>query len=165
MQRIRNSWELVKASFSVLSADKELLIYPILSSIGLVLVSIGFIVPTFLAGLFESIDLVGIIVGFLFYFSQYFVITFFNSALVGAALIRLKGGDPTVGDGFRIATDRLGIIFGYTAIAATVGMILRWLSERSRGLGQLAVSLVGLAWNLATFLAVRLKLSGAAPRC
>lgn len=154
MQRIRNSWELVKASFSVLGADKELLIYPILSSIGLIVVSIGFIVPTFLAGLFESIDLIGIIVGFLFYFSQYFVITFFNSALVGAALIRLRGGDPTVGDGFRIAVDRLGIIFGYTAIAATVGMILRWLSERSRGLGQIAVSLVGLAWNLATFLAV-----------
>jgi hypothetical protein len=154
MQRIRNSWELVKASFSVLSADKELLIYPILSSIGLVLVSIGFFVPAFLAELFDSIDLLGIIVGFLFYFSQYFIITFFNSALVGAALIRLRGGDPTVGDGFRIAMDRLGIIFGYTAIAATVGMILRWLSERSSGLGRIAVSLVGLAWNLATFLAV-----------
>jgi hypothetical protein len=154
MQRIRNSWELVKASFSVLSADKELLIYPILCSIGLVLVSIGFFVPAFLAELFDSIDLLGIIVGFLFYFSQYFIITFFNSALVGAALIRLRGGDPTVGDGFRIAMDRLGSIFGDTAIAATVGMILRWLSERSSGLGRIAVSLVGLAWNLATFLAV-----------
>jgi hypothetical protein len=154
MQRIRNSWELVKASFSVLSADKELLIYPILSSIGLVLVSIGFFVPAFLAELFDSIDLLGIIVGFLFYFSQYFVITFFNSALVGAALIRLRGDDPTLRDGFRIAMDRLGIIFGYTAIAATIGMILRWLSERSSGLGRIAVSLVGMAWNLATFLAV-----------
>jgi Family of unknown function (DUF6159) len=31
---------------------------------------------------------------FLFYFSQYFVIFFFNSALVGAAMIRLDGGRP-----------------------------------------------------------------------
>jgi hypothetical protein len=162
MERIRNSWELVKASFSVLSADKELLVYPILSSIGLLIVSIGFFVPTVFAGLFDGlftegalgIDILGIIVAFLFYFAQYFVITFCNSALVGAALIRLRGGDPTLSDGFRIAFDRIGTIFGYTAIAATVGMILRSLSERSKGLGRLAISLVGMAWNLATFLAV-----------
>jgi hypothetical protein len=34
-----------------------------------------------------------------------------------------------------------------------VGLILRWLSERG-SLGRLATSLFGLAWNLATFLAV-----------
>ncbi len=153
IERIKNSWELVKASFSILSADKELLIYPILSSIALLIVSATFIIPTIFAGVFDSI-IVSIIVMFFFYFAQYFVITFANSALVGAALIRLQGGDPTVSDGFRIAVNRIGIIFGYTAIAATVGMILRALSERSRGLGRLAVNLVGMAWNMATFLAV-----------
>ena len=162
IERIRNSWQLVKASFSVLGADKELLIFPILSSIGLLVVTVSFLVPTLFAGVFDSfianpvfnINILGIIVAFLFYFAQYFVITFANSALVGAAMIRLRGGDPTVRDGFRIAFGRIGIIFGYTAIAATVGMILRTLSERSKGLGRLAISLVGMAWNLATFLAV-----------
>ncbi len=162
IERINNSWELVKASFSVLSADKELLIYPILSSIGVLIVTATFIIPTIFAGVFDSIisesvfniNVIGVIVAFLFYFAQYFIITFANSALVGAALIRLRGGDPTVRDGFRIAFDRIGIIFGYTAIAATVGMILRAISERSRGWGRLAVNLVGLAWNLASFLAV-----------
>ena len=33
---------------------------------------------------------------FLFYLVQYFMIFFFNTALVGAAMIRLRGGDPTV---------------------------------------------------------------------
>ncbi len=82
------------------------------------------------------------------------VIFFCNTALVGAALIRLRGGDPTVADGFRIAASRVGPILGYAFIAATVGMVLRAISERSGFLGRLVVSLVGFAWNLATFLAV-----------
>jgi hypothetical protein len=85
---------------------------------------------------------------------QYFVIFFCNTALVGAALIRLRGGDPTVGDGFRIASSRLGPILGYALIAATVGMVLRAISERSGLIGKLVVGLVGLAWNLATYLVV-----------
>jgi hypothetical protein len=162
IQRIRLSWDLVKASFSVLREDKELLIYPILSSIGVLIVTISFALPSLITGGIQigisetgfNIDILGFIIAFLFYFTQYFVITFCNSALVGAAMIRLRGGDPTVRDGFRIAFEHIGIILGYTAIASTVGMILRMLSERSRGLGRLAVSLVGLAWNLATFLVV-----------
>lgn len=88
---------------------------------------------------------------------------FANSALVGAALIRLRGGDPTLGDGFGIATSHLASILGYAAIAATVGMILNFLSRgggsEGKGnplalIGVLASSLVGMAWSLATFLAV-----------
>ena len=100
-----------------------------------------------------GLGLEGYLILFAFYLVQYFVIIYANSALVGAALIRLKGGDPTVGDGFRIAGSRMGAIFGYAAISATVGLILRWFSERG-SLGTIAASLFGLAWGLATFLAI-----------
>ena len=60
---------------------------------------------------------------FLFYLVQYFVIFFFNSALVGAAMIRLDGGDPTLRDGLRIAAGKALPILGYAAIAATVGTV------------------------------------------
>lgn len=159
-QRFSNSWALVKASASVLRADKELLVFPVISAALSVLVLATFAVPSVLAGLFDGaaddsgIPLAGYLVGFLFYVVQYFVIFFCNTALVGAALIRLRGGDPTVADGFRIASSRLGPILGYALIAATVGMILRSISERSGALGKIVVSLVGLAWNLATFLVV-----------
>jgi hypothetical protein len=73
---------------------------------------------------------------FLFYLSQYFVIFFFNSALVGAAMIRLDGGDPTVRDGLRIARSRIVQILGYAAIAATVGLILRVIEERAGFIGR-----------------------------
>jgi hypothetical protein len=67
---------------------------------------------------------------------------------------RLQGGTATVGDGFRIAAQRVGPIFGYALIAATVGMILRAIASRGGTVGQIAASVFGLAWNLATYLVV-----------
>jgi hypothetical protein len=92
--------------------------------------------------------------GFLFYLVQYFVIFFFNAALVGAARIRLDGGDPTLADGFRLAASRWTAILGYAAIAATVGLLLRALQERAGFIGRWIVGLLGIAWTVATFLAV-----------
>jgi hypothetical protein len=157
--RISNSWQLVKASAAVLRADKELIIFPIVSGIGVIIVTLTFALPMFLAGLFDAAffgqnQVVGLLIAFLFYLAHYFVIFFANSALVGAAMIRLRGGDPTVGDGFRIALKHTGPILGYAFVAATVGMILRWLSERSGTLGRIVVSLVGIAWNVTTYLTV-----------
>ncbi len=159
MDKLRNSWELVKASFQVLSADKELVVFPIVSAMGTLIVTLTFALPMFLSGLMDSlfserIQVAGFVVIFLFYIVQYTIIFFANTALVGAAVIRLRGGNPTVGQGFQIAFSRLVNIIGYAMIAATVGMLLRAISERSRGLGRLAVSLIGFAWNIATFLVV-----------
>jgi len=158
--RLSNSWELLKASLRVLMADKELVIFPIISTIGVLLVTVTFALPMILSNVFDrlllggKIEALGFVVAFLFYIVQYTIIFFANTALVGAALIRLRGGDPTVGDGFRIAASRIGPILGYALIAATVGMILRAISQRSRGLGRAIVALIGFGWNVATYLVV-----------
>ena len=47
------SWELVKASWAVLRADKELIVFPIVSMIGMIIVTIAFIIPSIAAGVFE----------------------------------------------------------------------------------------------------------------
>ena len=132
-ERFNRSWELVKASWAVLRQDKELLIFPIVSFLGSIVVLITFAIPMIAAGVFDSmasrgsddIGFFGLVVGFLFYLVMYTVVIFSNTALVGAAMIRLDGGNPTLADGFRIARERLGIIVAYAAISATVGMILR----------------------------------------
>jgi hypothetical protein len=82
------------------------------------------------------------------------VITFFNAAIVGSAVIRLSGGDPTFGDGLRTATSRLPQILAWAALAATVGLVLRAIEERSEKIGQLVAGLMGAAWSIATFLVV-----------
>jgi hypothetical protein len=158
-EKIGNSWALIKASAAVLRADKELIVFPIVSAIGVLVVTISFAFPMLLAGFFDALlagrsQVFGFVLGFLFYVVQYTVIIFANSALVGAAMIRLRGGDPTVGDGFRIAMKHIGSILGYALISATVGMVLRWVSERGKTLGQIVSSILGLAWNLATYLVV-----------
>jgi len=168
-QKISNSWELVKESWRVLQADKELMVFPILSSIGVVIVTLTFIFPLLLAGFFESVfrtggEIAGFVVLFLFYVVQYAVIFFANTALVGAAMIRLRGGDPTVSDGLRIASSRFGVILGYALIASTVGMILRAISSRGGAIGRIVASLFGLVWNVATFLVVPvLAIEGVGP--
>lgn len=160
IDRLSNGWELVKASWAVLQADKELVVFPIVSAVALAVVSIAFLAPIFAAGVLDNLlfrggDSAGaltLLVGFAFYIVQYFIILFANSALIGAALIRLDGGDPTVADGIRIAWSHLPSILGYALIAATVGIILRALSRSRKGLGRIVGSILGVAWNLATFL-------------
>lgn len=163
MKRIRRSWELAKASFDVLMKDKELMIFPIISAIAMVIVSVVFFVPTLLTNFLDTIFDTGIpvfgYVGlFLFYLVQYTVVYFFSTALVGAALIRLRGGDPTVKDGFNVAFKRLPQILGWSALSATVGLILNILSDSSekngKGIGQIISSILGAAWNVVTFLVV-----------
>ena len=133
----------------------ELLWFPVISSIAAMLVAATFLVPSFLTGLFDGgAGPVSIVVGFLFYLCQYFVIFFFNTALVGAAMIRLEGGDPTVADGLRIARSKLGVILGYAAIAATVGLLLKAASERAGAFGKILIGLLGMAWTVGTFLVV-----------
>jgi hypothetical protein len=158
---LTNSWALAKASASVLSADKELVIFPIISAVALVFVTGGFLAPLFLVtdehGNMNSV--LAYVLTFLFYVVSYFVIFFCNSALVGAALIRLRGGDPTVSDGFRIAFGKVGLIFGYSVIAATVGLILRAIQERAGFIGKIVTGIVGVVWSLATFLVVPVLVS------
>lgn len=154
-EKFSRSWALMKASAAVLRADKELLWFPVISSIAAMIVGATFVVPSFLGGLFDGgMGPVSIAVGFVFYVCQFTVIFFFNSALVGAALIRLEGGDPTVADGLRIARARFGAIVGYAVIAAVVGLLIRALEERSQWLGSLVARLLGAAWTVSTFLVV-----------
>jgi len=157
--RFGRSIELAKASLGVLRSDKELLLFPLISFLVIVVVTLTFAVPFMLSGGISDategkVNILSYVLLFLFYVVSYAVGFFFNTALVGAALIRLDGGDPTVRDGFRIAFSRLPQIVGYAIIAATVGMILRFISERAGFLGVIVASVIGFAWNVATFLVV-----------
>ena len=158
--RFSRSLALAKASWSVVRADKELMILPVLSVLALLVVVGSFALPLAALGAFNP-EAMGSepgpgswIVGFAFYVVAYFIGIFFNTALVGAAMIRMDGGNPTVGDGLRIAWARVGRIFGYACIAATVGVLLRMLEERVGWLGSLVVKLLGIGWALASFLVV-----------
>jgi hypothetical protein len=162
MERIKRSWELVKASFEVLKQDRELILFPIVSGAIMFFVTLTFLIPTLVGNFFDNlfvngIPIFGYIVLFLFYLVQYTVVYYNSTALVGAAMIRLRGGDPTVKDGYKIAWSHLLPIIEWALLSATVGLILNMLSSNSKNKGRgksLIASLIGAAWNVLTFLVV-----------
>jgi len=160
MGKFARSWALAKASMSVLRSDKELLVFPLLSGLAAMLVAITFLLPLLGLGALDgaqrgdSVPPLFYLWAFAFYLVQYFVVFFFTTALVGAAMVRLDGGDPTVGTGLRIAAGKWVSILGYAAIAATVGMLLKGLEQRAGIVGKIVAGFVGVAWTLATFLTV-----------
>lgn len=154
-----NSWSLIKSSAKILEADRELLVFPIISSICVMLLSAVFFVPMLLVGYFgrvanQGLQIVDYLILFLFYLIQYLIIFFSNTALAGATLIRIRGGDPTIRDGLKIAFDRFVPIFFYALIASTVGMLLSLIKEKGGAISKIVVSLIGFVWNIATFLVV-----------
>ena len=156
------SWQLVKASWAVLQADKELLWFPVISGIITILICIVMFIPSvvvsitlFSTGASEGVtEVFGFVGLFIFYLVTYTISIYFNTALIGAAMIRMDGGDPTMKDGFDIANSRLGKIIGFAAMSATVGVIIRVLQERGGIVGNIVSWLGGIAWNLATFLVI-----------
>jgi hypothetical protein len=165
MSKFSRSWALVKASGKVLQQDKELMVFPLLSAIASIVLVATFVLPLIAANEFQGGrefrdgDSSLLVLGFLFYLCQYFVIFFFNAALVGAATIRLEGGDPTVADGLKIAASKFIPILGYAAIAATVGLILRVIEERAGFIGRWIAGILGVAFTIATFLVVPILVS------
>lgn len=160
--RFARSWSLMKASAEVLRSDKSLLMFPLASSICCLLVAASFLIPIIAAMVStghvvehgQRMSAGGYVLLFLFYLAQYFVIIFFNTALAGAALARLRGEPASFGEGMAIARSRIVNIFGYALIAATVGLVLRALQERLGLIGRLVAGFLGLAWTVATFLVV-----------
>jgi len=158
-ERFSRSWALVKASCTVLAANKRLMVFPLLSGLCTLIVTASFLWPAAASGMLAHFDRghmnpATAMLLFAFYLVQYFVIIFFNTALIGAVMVHLRGGNATLGDGLRVATSKLPTILGYAVITATVGMVLRAIEGRVGFLGSLIVSLIGSAWSLATFLVV-----------
>ena len=161
METIRRSYHLFRQSLAILSQDKELLIFPLLSGIVTIVAFLSMVWGGWTTGFFNRIAETGdrsleanalaYAAMFLWYFVSWFIVIFFNVAIVHCAKIRIDGGDPTVADGFRASMQHLGRIALWALISATVGLILRIIAERAKLLGRIVVWIVGAAWSIATY--------------
>jgi hypothetical protein len=167
MGKFSRSWELVKQSFAILRSDKQLMLFPILSAIACLFVTILIgtggtlaLMPARAAALASGEQFhpnqspVFLLSMFTLYVANYFVIVFFNVALVGVANSRLMGGTWTFRDGIELAWARKGTILQWALVAATVGMILRTIEERMGIIGRLVMRIIGFAWALACYFVV-----------
>lgn len=163
--RISNGLSLARSSWSVLMKDKKLIWFPIVSGFFFLLVLASFAVPLATLVDWNQVDQqmknnngkppVWVYpVAFAFYFCCYFVIIFCNSALVGCALMRFNGQEPTLGDGFRTAMARLPQIFAWAVVSATVGMVLKAIEGINENVGVWVSRILGAAWSVMTYFVV-----------
>lgn len=166
MGRIERSWELIEKSVAILARHKSLMFLPVASAIASGAISVVMLSTTALAFRPEIQAYMAVapqhprmtqpmwIFLFLFYLVNYFIVVYFNVALVTNVSIILDGGSATLSDGLQAAWQRKGRIFQWALLAATVGIFLSALEERLGWLGRIAVRLFGAAWNLASYFVV-----------
>lgn len=164
--RLSKGWTLGKTSLQTIQENPSLMLFPVISMTSLILITISFFTSGYFlfwddiaAGsvnesLTNNIDAIFYVGMFLFYLINYFIIVFFNVGLVHCAKMILEGKETSVGEGIQYAATRGGTILAWATLAATVGMILKTIQERSGAIGGIIASIVGVVWGVATFFVV-----------
>jgi hypothetical protein len=155
MGKISRGWQLTKLSFGVIRKDKEILLFPVISGLMLIVIAASFFIPWFLVTDLSqgsaSISITFYIFWAIYYFIAFAISTFFNVAMMGCAMMRLEGGDPTFSYGLKFAAGRIKYIVEWALVAATVGLILRAIEQRSGLIGKIIIGIIGIAWTIATY--------------
>lgn len=153
--RFARSLRMIKASFTVLREDPELLAFPAISLVLSVIVGV-FCFGAFAAnadgpnGARDALVVPGLIAAY----PLSFISVYFSVALAAVLGARLDGERLTLSQGLSAANRKIGLIAAWTLLVCTVGAVLRLLEERLPLAGRIAASLFGLGWSLATLFAV-----------
>ncbi len=163
MERIRRSWELGKASWAIMMSNRQLLLFPLIATVALLISSaaiggMGWGV-IYALGLDLSTELStdnvpGAVVLILISLAGSIVTIYFNTALTGAVLRQIDGQTATLSDGLVVANSRKRAIIGWALLVTTVGLLLAVIRDKG-GVAGRVVSMIGdIAWTLATFFVV-----------
>ncbi|MEM6762158.1 MAG: DUF6159 family protein [Pseudomonadota bacterium] len=156
---LRRADLITKHSWRVLWHNRDLMVLPIASA-----GTIGVVALVFAAGIFGMDALFGdpddrggaanalfLLYGFCLYLSVYTAANVFNVALIYAVMGRLEGAPRSAGEGLRFALTLLPQILVWSAICATIGLLLRAIGSRLGSIGEILFGLAQVAWAMATF--------------
>lgn len=168
-RRVLLSIRILGTSMKILWRNPHFMLFPILSAIALVVIlsALAFfllMVAGFDLAHYAEMSFAQQTAGvFVLYLICYLVAFFANTGLVGAVMLHLDGGTPTVRYSYEIARNRSGKLVVYALIMATAGTIFRLIGQWLGIAGRIAnpilrrvlvFTFVGLAWNLVTYLVV-----------
>ncbi len=169
--RLRAGWHLSMRSLAVIQDHPKLMIFPLLSGGALLAILSTFGIAIIVGlGFFQGSDwssfsfntdnsegmsdLAGYTFTFLYYLVNYFIVVFFNVALVHASREAFEGRQVSIRSSIGHASVRIGKIFAWAAFAATVGTVINIIMERLGPLGSIVGGLLGFAWSIAVFFVV-----------
>ncbi|MEQ9317941.1 MAG: DUF6159 family protein [Polyangiaceae bacterium] len=170
MNVFSRSWNLTKLSFEVIKQDSEMLLFPLIGGISSIVYAVALIYPTIVVNIVRettsgagevALNMVDFAILFAAYMGLAFIATFFNVCVVYTTKTRFEGGDATFMDSLKFALSRLHLIFMWSVLSATVGILLHSLdraAERAGALGGLFLgilrSILGAAWSILTIFVV-----------
>ena len=162
MRNLKDTFSILRSSLYVLRKDKELIIFPFLCAVMLILVFIGFVYSTvrlypegaevlrknpFFYGFTPYLQM------FIFIFAVHFVITFFNAAVVASAARRFSGENPTVITDFSDVFKHLAKIAGWVFLISIVVFIMNFFKKKG-WLGKIIGQAVEIAAEIACFFVI-----------
>jgi Family of unknown function (DUF6159) len=170
--RFKASKLIVQQSWAVLKQDKEIMWFPVMSSIttliAIALMGALFFFVVMGASLqgFDSNqmaadsygqqsnsvhDALGYVLLLVYYIVVFFIANFFQAGLLTIVQGRFTGQNLGLKDGMAAAKSHAGKIFLWSLLSATVGVILRAIADRSKIIGMIVASILGAAWNIMTY--------------
>jgi len=159
--RVSNTFKMMKSCLDVLKKDRELILFPVFAAISVAI----FVLILSAGGYLDNLDteqggsLAPLI---LLIFGANFLIVFFNSALVSAALERLRGGDPNVKSGLSHAIKHIHHIFFWSIIVTIVAIliaIIRGDRRENSIFREIFASIIQAGWAMMTFFVVPIIVS------
>jgi hypothetical protein len=146
---------LLRASFSVLRSDPQLLVFPAVAmTLTLMLGVLAFVLSVSSAGGSRSARSVIFFASLVSAYPITFVSLYCGVALAAVLAGRLDGRPLTPHDGWMAARERVGIIAAWTLLVCTVGAALRLIERYVPLGGKIVAALADLSWTLATMFAV-----------
>ncbi|MDP6011762.1 MAG: DUF6159 family protein, partial [Candidatus Poseidoniaceae archaeon] len=171
---IGRGWKMSKLSMSVVKKDPELMVYVCISGFLSLGAMVAMAVPELMGQSWTKTDdgqMSPAYMAFVFlgYMGISIIVTFWNSAIVANAHIRLTGGDPKFMDGVSAAMKRFHLIVIWGVIAGTVGLLLKMLNaaaKDSKHGGAQAVAMIlniigaAIWWMMTFFIIPHLVIEG-----
>lgn len=158
MQRLSNAWRLAKASWQILSHDRELLAIPILAALASLVAFVIVAGPGLL--LLDGTDDSGSTDWALWIFfaiaavASAWMAAIGQAAVVSGAAQRMDGGDPTLGSAIAAARAHAGRLLEWALLATIVAIVFDQIEQRFGLLGQIVGWLGKVAFSVLSFLAL-----------
>lgn len=162
----RRSWMIAKSAWKILTLDKEIVLIPIISAIIATIVAIiGFVGGLLLSsgGSYSTVAnsnshanipmyaVWAITAALLALLSSYTL-----AAMIGIVLKRLRGGDPTLGDGIKAIKKNFISLTIFSLFSFGIVQALQFLERRLPFVGAIIAFLGEVAWGVASFFAIPL---------
>jgi len=159
--KFKSSLMITKESWNVLKQDRDVMLFPIISTVVTLIASLVFAAALFfifvhagerIESLSETqLDVIGYVIGFLWYLVAFFITNYCMACIYLMVHARFNGQVVSFSQSIALANNHVGKIFVWSAISSTVGMILNAIAEKSALAGKIVAALFGAAWNILTY--------------